>query len=291
MTLPFPLDPAAVAAAFHGWDIDPEPLGEGTFKTAFHAIRDGQVLVLKVVREPVSEDAQEEEFESVPGRFAREILAMNRLESPRVVRLLDKPALARIGGQPRYWYTEPFYAGGSLAKRRTSQWAEPRVLDLMRDIGEGIAALAEAELVHRDIKPDNIVFDGQDRAVLLDLGIALHLRLDTLTSGEGPSPHTPAYAAPEQFAARKNTTIDFRTDLFQLGIVAFEALTGVHPFRPDRPDALDRILQAEFDVQALDLVAPSPALRAILQRLLGQRPNQRYRKVELLLDAIEECQI
>ena len=99
---------------------------------------------------------------SLPPRLDREIAAMGRVTSPRVVRILDGPAIRAVGPTRHVWYREPLYAGGTLRERMRSGLREEQVLALGDALLEGAEALWEqAHIVHRDIKPENIAFLGQ----------------------------------------------------------------------------------------------------------------------------------
>ena len=281
-----PIDVSAVIAAFPEFEIDPQLLGEGGMKSAFR-IRGKDMRVLKVVREPLP-DYPPEGAVSLPERIRREISGMRDINHPRIVQVLDGPNVQEIGERQRVWYIEPLFEGGTLLDRLESPWPESRCKELLVDLVEAAEVLKEHGIVHRDIKPSNVVFDELNRAVLLDLGIALFLELSALTDLDGESPRTERYAAPEQFGIRGNTTIDYRTDQFLIGMVVFEALTGVHPFSPERPGYYDRLRNGIMDVDALERVDPSPGIRHILERLLSPYASRRYRQFDHLRDDIEE---
>ena len=284
-----PLNHAAVAAAFPEFSIDVEPLGCGGMKNAYRMERGGDLAVLKVVREPLP-PADDEGAVSLPERIRREIDGMRAINHRGIVQVIEGPDVREIEGDDRVWYVEPFYAGGTLTDRLGSPWGHGDVMDLVSALSDAAEELANHRVVHRDIKPGNIVFDGEDNPVLLDLGIAYFQDLTPLTEGWGHSPRTPSYAAPEQFELRRRTSIDFRTDLFLIGIVAFEALTGQHPFNPSEGEGyLDRLATGVLDSSALDAVDAASCIRNIFQRLLAPGMSQRFRKFEFLRDDIEAC--
>jgi serine/threonine-protein kinase len=280
---------AAVAAAFPELSIDTEPLGQGGMKSAYRVTRDGDDLVLKVVREPV--EAEElEGATSLPDRLRREIEGMRALEHPAIVKILDGPDVRLIDGQTRVWYIEPFYPGGTLADRIGAAHSVAAVLDLTARLLEAVGELSAHGIVHRDIKPGNIVFDADGQPVLLDLGIALFVDLTPLTNQFGASPRTDRYAAPEQFDVRSKVTFDARTDMFLVGMVAFETLTGQHPFQPANPERyMARLLSGDVDGAALDAVNAPADVRALLLRLLAPNRAHRFRKVEHALAAVARC--
>jgi len=180
-------------------------------------------------------------------------------------------------------YTEPYYSGGTLDVHLSDEGplTEPVAREILIGLLEGVDALwSQKRLVHRDIKPANIALhDGEP--VLLDLGIALHSDRTRLTAPDAPSPKTPAYAAPEQFVPRRLARIDFRTDLFSVGIVSFEAVTGVHPFViPGEPTGLYDRLTSGADMAELEGRGLSAGFCNVVERLLAPTPNRRYRRIE-----------
>ena len=288
VTTPSPLDSAVVVAAFPEYSIAPAPLGHGGMKSAFRIV-DSEPLALKVLHDPLLQDPHEGSV-NYPDRVQREIEAMKQISHPRIVPIIAGPETRQIGDGTRVWYVEPLFEGGSLANRLATPWPETKCISLLVDLATAAEVLHTHNMVHRDIKPDNIVFDDSDRPVLLDLGIVYVPDLSPLTESWQQSPKTLKYAAPEQFRARRYAMIDFRTDLFLIGIVIFEALTSVHPFNPsDRNGYLDRLNECRWDNHALDAVNASPGITQILRRLMDPRASRRYRKFEHLRADIEEC--
>ena len=288
MLTPPPFRDDALAAAFPEFQIDLPSLGLGSFKVAYHIVGAEGEAVLKIVKEPATIPVDPGDS-ALPPRFEREIAAMRRVNSARVVKVLVGPALRDIGGMPHVWYVEPFFAGGTLDAQVGRPISEAEALALTDALLEGVSDLWEqARLVHRDIKPGNIAF-GSDGPVLLDLGIALHADLSPLTDAFAYSPRTTRYAAPEQFEVRQNAPIDSRTDQFLVGIVAFEAATGVHPFHPEDPAGyVDRLIRGQVDEGALATLR-SDCLRGVLRRLLQPSPHLRFRTAALARRALEVC--
>ena len=281
------LDTSDVILAFPEFQLADQPLGEGGMKSAFHVLGNDQ-RVLKIVREPLPEVALEGAV-SLPERIRREIEGMRAISHPRIVEIVDGPDVRTIGDNSYVWYSEPFYAGGTLTDRLETPWLESRCRDLLGDLVDAAETLAQHNVVHRDIKPSNIVFDESDRAVLLDLGIAYFQDLTPLTEHWGQSPKTPTYAAPEQFDIRMNALIDFRTDLFLIGIIVFEVMTGLHPFNPsDQEHYIARLTEGDFNHDALDQITISVPMKRIISRLLDPSMSRRYRRFDHLRTAMEE---
>jgi serine/threonine protein kinase len=272
-----------IAAAFPEYSFLKE-LGDGTFKVACLIEEDGEQKVLKVSKASVEgPDA------NLPERLRREIEAMKEVGSEYIAEVLSGPGVRDIGDKSRVFYIEKFYPGGTLDQRLDSPWTSENVVELLHGLLLAVKALEEAGIVHRDIKPENVVFDADGKPVLLDLGIAYYKDLSSITEPFGASPKTPRWAAPELFAMRSTVVIDSRTDLFGVGVVCFEAVTGgVHPFNPD--DAahyMQRLTTGQIDTNALDEASVPKPLADVLVRLLQSAPNRRFRKVDAALSALE----
>jgi serine/threonine-protein kinase len=161
----------------------------------------------------------------VRERTDREVAALRQLRSDRIVRLHDAGEVV-LEGQPYRFIATEFVHGESLAKRLLSGPVPvPEALQIASDVAEAVDALWRKRIVHRDIKPDNIIVHHSGRAVLIDLGIARHLSQKALTT-TGHTFGTLGYCAPEHLAGRPLTC---RADIFAAGIVLQEMLVGAHP--------------------------------------------------------------
>ncbi len=210
-------------------------------------------------------------------RFKREIGLAARLQHPHIVPLLS----AGLAGSHLY-YTMPFVDGESLRQRMSRE--RPMAFDDIVRILEGIAgALAyahEESVVHRDIKPENVMFfHGQ--AVVLDFGIGKALISATTSETEllhitqvGMSLGTPTYVAPEQAAG--DLALDHRADLYALGVVAYEMITGHPPFAGRSPQ---QVMEAHAKQAPEPCTARRPdaprALTEIVMRMLAKQPENR----------------
>lgn len=161
----------------------------------------------------------------------REILAVDTVQSSRVPAIFEHGTLVTPSGTCK-WLRERFVEGSSLRDILT---AGPISFDsavrLTRHILEAVESSERVNIVHRDIKPDNIIRDPAGDFWLIDFGIARHLTLTSLTrTGDPWGKLTLGYAPKEQMRNEK-AEIDSRSDLFALGVTVVEAFTGVHPFR------------------------------------------------------------
>ena len=168
-------------------------------------------------------------------RFRREVRLAARLQHPHIVPLL---AAGEMDGVP--YYTMPFVEGQSLRARLNEAGALPltETLGILRDVARALAYAHAHDVVHRDIKTDNVLLSG-GVAVVTDFGIAKALSSSTTATGrtsitmKGTSIGTPTYMAPEQAAADPAT--DHRADLYSFGCMAYELLTGQPPFADVAP--------------------------------------------------------
>ena len=267
-----------------------EELGGGAMARVFRA-RDaalGRDIVVKVLAPDRAGDVNAE-------RFRREIAVAASLVHPQVVPVL---AAGDAGGMP--WYTMPYVAGASLAERlaQGAPLARGAATSLLRDVARALAAAHAAGVVHRDVKPGNVLLVG-DAAVVTDFGIAKAVDAARTQADDGEGARhgatltragmavgTPAYMAPEQAAG---DAVDARADVYAWGVLAYEVLAGRHPFA--HAVTAQQALAAHLGETPAPLgdVAPQlpPALAALVMRALAKEPAARFADGRALLAAID----
>jgi serine/threonine-protein kinase len=167
-----------------------------------------------------------------------------------------------------------------------------KILKLIKHISTGLKIIWDKRIVHRDIKPDNILITSSELPKIIDLGIARLLDFPSLTHSLARlGPCTPIYAAPEQLTNRK-TEIDQRTDQFSLGIVMVQlSIGGHHPFDPhlvhSGESIVHNILEGKWCEYLLENSSIS-IIKPLAKRLLGREPFQRYRNSDILLFELEK---
>ena len=183
----------------------------------------------------------------------------------------------------------PLVAGESLAERLTAQGTLElkEILRIGMQAAAGLAAAHEQGLVHRDVKPANILLEkGVERAVLTDFGLA-RAADDVALTRWGIIAGTPQYMSPEQ---ARGEPLDGRSDLFSLGCVLYEMATGVSPFRADSMMATMRRL-VDDSPQAMASLNPElpPWFIAIVDRLLEKDPSRRFGSAKEVSELLEGC--
>lgn len=283
---------ADVAAAYPFDNVALPHIGIGTFKVVYR-IGDGGVEVLKILYRYGSPPEVGDLVDlQIPDRVYRELQALQKIDCPNVVKVVRGPHVVVLGTHSYLAYTEASCNGGSVRDvLDLGVMSESEVRSLLIGVLSGVDTLwRTGQIVHRDIKPENIMFDDSGTPVLVDLGIALHGELSPLTDSGAPSPKTPLYAAPEQFALRREVQIDHRTDQFAAGVTAFEALTGEHPFYKDGMQ-MDEYFAAQHAFSAEDprMAGVSVEMRRVLKKLLEPDQYRRYRSIQMALSELGGC--
>lgn len=272
---------ALKAALSDRYQLDRE-LGQGGMATVYLAtdVRHGRQVAIKVLHQDVANAMGAE-------RFLKEIRLTAALQHPHILPLFDSGEAAG-----RVFYVMPFVDGETLRARLDRERQLP-VTDALRITTEVASALSYAhqrQVVHRDIKPENILLQG-GRVLVADFGIALAANDaggGARLTQTGISLGTPQYMSPEQ--AMGERTIDARTDLFALGAVAYEMLTGEPPFSgPSVQAIVSKVLTSQpIPVDELRRNVPEHAAAAImstLEKLPADRPASAEQFVQMLTDA------
>src|SRR2546426_5892581 len=221
-------------------------------------------------------------------RFKREILLAAKLQHPHIVPLLTA---GESNGLP--YFTMPFVDGESLRVRLARHGELPvnHAIRMLREIASALAYAHEHGIVHRDIKPDNVLLSGGS-AMVTDFGVAKALSASSnaehggITS-LGVALGTPAYMSPEQASA--DPSVDHRADIYSLGVVAYELLTGQPPFAGRTPQNLlaAHVTEAPEAITRRRASLP-PALAALVMRCLEKRPADRPQSASEVVHALDD---
>jgi len=223
------------------------------------------------------------------GRFLREIEIVAQLQHPHIVPLYDS---GEADGS--LYYVMPYEAGLSLRERLARDGRLPLddVVLVLRDVCDALSYAHERGIVHRDIKPDNVLLSGR-HAMVADFGVAraaADATEGTARSTPGIAFGTPAYMAPEQIQGRAD--VDHRADVYSVGVLAYELLTGVPPFAgATRSEIVARHLSET--PAPLDEVRPdvSATLAGVVMKCLQKKPEERWQSVDEIGRQLESVAI
>ena len=265
------------------YDVERE-LGGGAMSRVFLA-RDrllGRLVVVKTLSPELASSLSME-------RFHREIEVCAHLQHPHIL-----PLLAADNTQGLPYFVTPYVEGESLRNRLTRD-GRPAIglaLRVMRDVAEALDYAHAHGVVHRDIKPGNILLAG-DHAIVTDFGVAKVMLASAgwrdgteRLTGRGMSLGTPEYMAPEQATADPNA--DHRVDIYALGMVSYEMLCGHSPFAGRSSVELIAAQVMEQPTPVNEVCSSVPAdLAALVMRCLAKNPDQRPQRASEIVQAVE----
>jgi eukaryotic-like serine/threonine-protein kinase len=198
-------------------------------------------------------------------RFLQEYEIAQRIDCPAVVRFYD------LGVSDEHaWLVMEYFAQGDLRRRMRAGLAPREALRLAVAIAEALAAVHAAGVLHRDLKPGNIMLRADGSIALIDFGLSKDAALALDITDTGTIFGTPHYMSPEQGHAEE---LDERSDLYSLGVILFEMLTGAKPYRAENPMA---IVYKHRKEPLPQLPAQFAAVQPVLERLLAKIPADRF---------------
>ena len=255
-----------------GYRIEAE-LGKGGMATVYRGVQLAfeRPVAIKVMLPALAADAE------FSRRFLREAKLMAGLSHAHIVPVYD---VGCHDGQ--HYLAMEYLPGGTLKQRMRDGLNEADSVRVIRDIASALDLAGEQDLIHRDVKPDNILFRADGSALLTDFGIA-RPSLDTeQMTRMGTVVGTPKYMSPEQHRGKQ---IDPRADLYSLGVIFYELLSGSPPFTADDPMALG----------IKHITAPVPPLptankryQPLVKKLLAKDPDNRFQRGQELIAALDQ---
>lgn len=249
--------------------------------------RGGQKIVFDGVHNSYGETVIKLYFQLNDPRSLREIQIERDLNLSMVPKIYETGTIEYEGTETLY-IIEQKVKGTELRKVLESgkRFSLEEAVTFLEQGLEFIACIENKGIVHRDIKPENIIRADDGRIFFLDFGIARILGADSLTrTGAMMDPHTPGYAAPEQFNNLKKE-IDSRADIFSLGVVTYECITGKNPFREGSINALEVLQKTETitPVQYSIKGDTQSQFMALLGAMMGKYPSRRPRTAKQAID-------
>lgn len=268
------LTTASLSALSQRYDVLGEA-GHGNMGNVYKA-RDretGETVALKLIKPEIASD------QGMMERFKNELLFARKITHKNVCRVYD---FNRIGGIA---YTSMEYVEGESLRSVLNRFGglpQRKGIDLALQICSGLKEAHAQGIVHRDLKPENVMIDGQGNLKIMDFGIARSMEAATHLTGAMVG--TPAYMAPEQVAGKP---VDYRTDIYSLGLMLYEMFTGSQTFHADTPVAvaLKQMREEPVAPHEIDPAIPVFIERSIL-KCLQKDPARRYQSVTELETAL-----
>ncbi|MGA8862348.1 MAG: serine/threonine-protein kinase [Gallionella sp.] len=255
-------------------------LGRGAMGVVYKAL--DPVLDRTVALKTIALDETEQNREEYQARFFQEAKAAAPLNHPALITIYD------FGEENRLAYMAMELINGSelIERMGQSSIAIREAVAIAEQVAEGLAFAHDSGVIHRDIKPGNIMLLPSGRIKIMDFGIA-RLKVSDIKTQLGTRLGTPKYMLPEQIGGN---ALDHRTDIFSLGIVLYEMLTGVKLFKGD---TLTQVMHnvVTFDPSPPSQVNPEvpPLLDLVVKRAMEKRPSARYANAWEMLDDLRHC--
>jgi serine/threonine protein kinase len=257
-----------------------EKVGEGGMGTVYLAedTRLGRRVALKVPH------FSGEEAQPVIERFYREARAAADIHHPNLCAVYDVDQIEGI-----HYLTMPFIEGIPLSRQVGSgqQWEPGAAADLIVKLAQGLGVLHERGVIHRDLKPANVLLRPGNDPVLMDFGLARSFSdLEHRLTSTGQALGTPAYMSPEQIAG-ESSTLGPGTDIYALGVILYQLVTGTLPFTGSLAEVYGRILHADPPPPSQHRPDLPPGLDVICLKALAKRASKRYASTAEFIQALQ----
>ncbi len=253
------------------------PLGEGGMAAVYKAYQPSmeRFVAIKVLPRQM---AHSEEF---IARFKREARLLAQLQHPHILSVFD------YGESDGYTYIAmPFVQSGTLADLlKTRKLSLPEIRKIITQIGDALGYAHVRGMIHRDIKPSNVLIDESGNCLLTDFGLARMAEATSKLTSSGAIMGTPAYMSPEQGTGNP---LDGRSDIYSLGIILYEMITGRVPFAAETPIAIV-FKHIQDPLPSARKLAPnlSEELELVLLKSLAKSPADRYQSAEEFVQAVQ----
>lgn len=236
-----------------------------------------RTVAVKVIHDPIAADP------TFAERFLREARLVAGLEHPNILSVYDF-GTAALDGKDVSYLVMPLVSGGSLKERITGPVPPAQAVPWLAAIAAALDHAHTKGILHRDVKPGNVLLDGAGRPLLADFGLARSADSVSGLTATGTVMGTPSYMAPEQAMGK---ALDARADQYALGCIAFEMLTGRVPFKADTPLAVLHQHVAVSPEPATSFVRGlPPGVDEVLSRALAKNAAERYETCTELVSAL-----
>ncbi len=229
-------------------------------------------LAIKVLLPSYSSDKR------VTKRFIKEARTAAQLQHSNIISIFD------VGKEDKYYFIAMEYLKESLKDRIKKGLYKNNPegsLKIVKNVAKALMYAHKRRFIHRDIKPDNIMFRDDNTVVLVDFGIVKALGSESNLTRTGMSVGTPKYMSPEQIRAKR---VDERSDIYSLGIVLYEMLTGSAPFKDND---IVTIVMKHASGHVLELPAKFSLIQPLLSKMVAKNPSERVRNCEGLIRLID----
>ena len=255
------------------------PLGEGGMAAVYQAFQPGvnRYIALKVLPQYFARDPQ------FVARFEREAQVLAQLQHPNILPIFD------YGQSHGHTYIAmPLIKGGSLAARLQDQRLDFKTIrKIITQVGDALDYAHSRNLIHRDVKPANILIDERGNCLLTDFGLAKIVEGTAKITTSGAIMGTPAYMSPEQ---GKGWVLDRRTDIYSLGVILYELTVGRAPFEADTPMVVVvKHINDPLPLPSSIIPDFQPALEQVIVTALAKDPHERYQTVSEFVEALNQA--
>jgi class 3 adenylate cyclase/ActR/RegA family two-component response regulator len=246
-------------------------LGEGGMSTVYLAenIANGEQQVLKLIKMSAQDDGE------MVQRFIGEFALISQIDHPNVAKIF-----AQGFSESHAYIAMEYFPGGDLRQLMSGEFGETLAIATLLQVAGALSAIHGQGIVHRDMKPDNIMIRADGSLALADFGIATQIETDLHPEQAGEVYGTPSYLSPEQAT---DSAVDHRADIYALGVMFFEMLTGKKPYRAASPQAL---LYQHVNADVPRLSADYAHYQNLLEKLMAKDPAHRFSQADEIIDAV-----